>query len=450
MLNTSPGRDEPNLATFPAFLLTGQTLPAGTTSMSFEDTVQNPVTGRFIRRRYTISCKGCDRLPGELDDEVLMGIIKLGYLKNDLREQTFTVTRSEIFEALEWQHRTGRYYTQISEALSLWRDIKLTYEGAWFNQVTGTHHDVEFQYLGDVITERDDDNRIVSYEITWDRVIFHLLKGSVLREIDLGLYCRLNSAAKRIYRLLNCFGSRTEPVIYDLKQFAITYIGLSKNLEHDVGRIKRALLPSFEALEREGFILPDTHANRYRKRGVGKWDVYIRIADQTRPALPAPSLKTPTLDDHPLVHELTNRGVSLIKSRALVEKHTPDYISDWIARTDLMADHEFKKDRASTLVWAIRDDPPTFGRVAKKQQSLSYHAPVPETPKDQVEDYLEGLTPQQRKDLQKHANVKHASTLEEVKKELIGSGRSEEYADELALKEVLTREVEEILRNRLT
>lgn len=462
------GRDERNFAEYPMSLLMGNSSDeTSPTTLSYEDSIPHPVTGMPIKRRFVMKSTGDHGMPATLDEEILLGLFSIHYQKNGFADDFFHVTPHEMVSIMEWK-KTGYYYHRFCQSLHRWRDIKLDFYGAWYDVVNQGYTDAFMAVIPNfIIHPNSQSGTTKSYEITWDRILHQNLKAGYIRVIDLKIYRRLRSPiAKRMYRYLGANPNNAgKTLVYDLTTFSYKQLGMSPGSYKSVAQLKRTLDSSFQALEQEGFIIPTSSEFRYQKYARGRYRLHIELTEQSStqltprvpanpsPALPAPSLK-PAVDEHPLVHELVNRGVFLIKARDLVKKHPSDYISEWIARTDLMDDHEFKKDRASTLVWAIRDNPPTFGRVAKKQHaSPPYHAPVLETfeePDDPIMVYLEGLTAEGLSNLRKEANLKHPDDLDRLKKDLNWLRSSEDKFQKALDYGAVNLLYGENLKNRLT
>lgn len=70
------GRDELNLAEFPLSIV-GKRPPGNVKTLHFEDQVWDKSVRKYVARRLTITASDLLGLPTALDDEVLVGCIKL-------------------------------------------------------------------------------------------------------------------------------------------------------------------------------------------------------------------------------------------------------------------------------------------------------------------------------------------------------------------------------------
>ena len=78
-----------------------------------------------------------------------------------------------------------------------------------------------------------------------------------------------------MYRLLDKRFYKHSEWSFELREFAIDYIGLSRNYASNVGKIKEKLEPAITELETADFIEPMTREERYTKRGK---DWFIKLA----------------------------------------------------------------------------------------------------------------------------------------------------------------------------
>src|ERR671939_903569 len=140
-------RDELNLAEFPIAALTDR-VPDGQTTLVFEDRLE-PHDSEPIVRRLTIMATHKHGLPTSLDDEVLVGLIKLTKRRSNFTDAKVQFSRYELIELLGWL-QSGQSYRRIEEALHRWVGVVLMYENAWWDNAAKSWVDENFHVLDNV------------------------------------------------------------------------------------------------------------------------------------------------------------------------------------------------------------------------------------------------------------------------------------------------------------
>jgi hypothetical protein len=395
------GCDLPNLAEFPLFLLNNQqAVHSEHATTMYEDVIQNPVTGRYIRRRFSMCWAAAGRAPTECDDEILQALISIARNENGFTERRLTVSRPEIFRMMGWSHN-GRNLAKVEDAILLWEKVIFTYDSAWIDYGSGTVHNLRFAFLGGTDTQTDDDQHIRKFEIEWTGRIFEALQRGPYRDLDMKLYCRLRGVAKRMYRYIGRFGEATKPYqIYDLKDFASGAVGLTARTVDRIAELKRTLNKGFATLEAEGYIMPDLPDFRYRKKAAGKWDLHIRLAGE--------STDQPQLVDDDKVEALRRYGVTLAKARDLVQRF-PDRIYPMIEL--MLAQKKPPRNRAGWLVRAIEQG------YAPPEEVKALASPAPPRPVDpdlRALHFIDKLSEEERRRLQSEADVLYKDRIEEA------------------------------------
>ena len=141
---------------------------------------------------------------------------------------------------------------------------------------------------------------------------------------------------------------------FDLKEFALDHVGLSRNYEGNT-QLARKLQPAIRELEEKGFLEPLGFYERFQKLSPRRWRiVFVRQARVAEVKPPAP---TPPVSA--MVAELTARGVTASTAAELVATF-PEVrvrakleVLDWLLnRKDRQAMHS----PAGFLVQSIRAD----------------------------------------------------------------------------------------------
>jgi hypothetical protein len=180
-----------------------------------------------------------------------------------------------------------------------------------------------------------------------------------LKRLDLETYFSLRSAiSKRIYRFLDKKFYRRNAIEFDLREFALERIGLSRSYAGNAGKIKEKLQGALEELEAKGFLEPLAKDVRYRREGRG-W--IIRLSQAANPPVPAPQILTESTEP-PLLAQLVNRWVTKTKAAELVQKHPAEHIESKIEIFDWRVEKKDKQiamNPAGWLVKSIEDDYPS-------------------------------------------------------------------------------------------
>lgn len=342
-LKTTGGRDELNLAEFPITLLSDR-VPRGCKTLTFEVEQRISETGQLVSRKVTVTGSDAYGLPTALDDEILLALIQLTRLKNDFTDPTVYFSRYEILKLLDWPD-DGRSYHRIEESIRRWTGVTLYYENAWRDKETGTWASENFHFI-----ERssfiDSENRrkrkaqgqheLALSMFRWNEVIFQSFQAGSLKKLDIDAYFSYaTSIAKRMYRFLDKRFYLKPTWEFDLKEFAFHRIGLSH--KYNVAQIKAKLQPAIDELstgtpERDAFLEPMEHEQRYRKLAKGKWLIVLSRKAFT----PLPDAKPVEVGG--LVSELVERGVAREVACELVDdpKNSPEFIRhrievfDWV------------------------------------------------------------------------------------------------------------------------
>ena len=371
----SRGRDEMNLAEFPITLLANRA-PGGIKTLVFED----------AQGRLTVTGSDAYGLPTATDADVLIGLIQITKLRNDFAGPTVHFTRYELLRLLGWANE-GKNYRRIDESLSRWVGVSLHYDRCWWDNRSKKYGDARLHILDAVVildgttreTAGGTQQVLPLSSFTWNKTFLESCQADNLKRLDLATYFALRSAiSKRMYRFLDKRFYRRGLAVFDLREFAIERIGLSRNYVGNAGKIKEKLRPAIEELEAIGFLEPMAPEARFQKDG-RSWTIRLaqaRKGSPRPPALPAPTPPEPAAppDDPPLVGPLVARGVTRSKALELVGRHPAAAVAakieifDWLAQA---RDKRLARSPAGWLVKAIEDDyaaPPGFASRADRER----------------------------------------------------------------------------------
>jgi len=331
------GVDELNLAEFPLAGISDRTSD-GKKTVVFEDQIFDRNEGREVTRRLTIS--GSDRygLPTAIDDDVLLACIQISKLQ-DFQSPEVTFSRYEILKLLRWEDDTRNYY-RIAKALRRWKGLTIYSDRAFYDHGEKSWVNRDFGIIDTLyIYQREATQKVESpsaSRLTWNEVIFRSFKAGYLKQLDWGLYTRLESpVAKRLYRFLDKRFYHGSTVEIDLQELALRKVRLSDS--NNVAQLKRALRKGIEELESVWDLkrLPDD--KRFEKKGKGNWLVRferkpkrkaMEIPQEIQNAISAP------VDPTRLELALTKRGVGPASAEELSMKYSLDTVQMMIELFD--------------------------------------------------------------------------------------------------------------------
>lgn len=359
------GRDALNLCEFPLAALGDRVSPDQKT-LEFVDTVQ--WGGKSTTRKLIVAASDKYGLPTALDDEVILGLIQLTKQRN-FRERTIPFTRYDLIQLLGWRDE-GRSYRRIEEALLRWVSVTLVYEKAWWDNEEKSFVNESFHILESVTLydrERRERRRTRGLggtsSFTWNEVVFRSFEAGYLKKLDLAVYRSLKSAvAKRLYRFLDKRVYHRGYWEFDLRHLCCDKLGMSRR--GHTGELKRVLISGIAELEAVGLVKPRPLEQRFVKEKAGVWKVILQEGEHKQAA-------RRSVDPHPLVQELADRGIRPSAARLLVRRHSETLIKDRIAFHDYLVSRKDRRiSRSSTgfLIQSIRHEYPLPSEFVRQQQ----------------------------------------------------------------------------------
>src|SRR4051812_12301417 len=304
-------KDEMNLAEFPIAQVTDRADKSAEKTLRFEDKVFDVSKNQYVTRRLVITASDEYGLPTAKDDEVILGLMQLTRLENDFTSRTVSFSRSDLIRLLAWPD-TGPSYRRLSLSFNRWLGVSLHYHNAWWDKsqdrwtTLGFHIIESFALTGGSRTKGQSELPLCRF--TWNEDVFKSFQAGYLKRLDLDFYLGLSlPTAKRIYRFLDKRFYHRPEWTFDLKEFALDHVGLSRGYEGNT-QLSRKLLPAIRELEEKGFLVPMEPDQRFRKNSTRDWKV-IFVRQGGAEAAEVPSRK-PGDDASGLIAALTERGVS--------------------------------------------------------------------------------------------------------------------------------------------
>lgn len=349
----SLGSDELNLCEFPLASLSTRTEP-GQTTLQFEDSVFDSSARTTVHRTLLVTGSEHFGLPTAIDNDVLLMLIHLTNVQNRFQNRRVEFTRYELLKFLGWP-RDGKAHRRLGESLMRWMTVSLHYKQAWWDRSGRRWKNHSFHLISSLeLRGRDDFRDDGRSSFTWDDVVFQSFQSGNLKRIDLNVYFSLKLAvSKQMYRFLDKRFWHKGQLEFDLRQFAMEHIGLSRR--YDTHEIKRKLAPAIKELRTIGFLNETPTEEMFRKSQTGKWTISLCKASQS---------SKPKLSLSKWESELTSRGVSRSVARKLASEFSPEYLAEKIANHDTLVgnrDPRIRRNSAGFLAASIRDDYRSLG-----------------------------------------------------------------------------------------
>jgi hypothetical protein len=347
-----------NLAEFPIALVTDR-VPEGEKTIRFQDRIFDERKKQEVTRTLVITAADEYGLPTAKDDEVILALIQLTRRANNFTDRTVPFSRSELIRLLTWPD-TGPSYRRLTLAFHRWLGVSLSYKNAWWDKLqgqwttTGFHIIESFKLTSEGGGPRGQSELPLS-RFTWNDEVFKSFQAGYIKQLDLDFYLNLTlPTSKRIYRFLDKRFYHRAEWQFDLKEFALDHVGLSRKYE-GCTQLARKLEPAIRELEERGFLTPLPAEERYKKLSSRKW--LVRFVKNGGPrSSPSSAPAEPSAE---LVEELTKRGVSPSTARDLASKIPEQRIREKLAAFDwrrIEMDGRVLKSPAGFLVQSIRED----------------------------------------------------------------------------------------------
>src|SRR4051794_20170595 len=327
-------KDEMNLAEFPIALVTDR-VPEGEKTIRFQDRIFDERKGQLVTRKLLITASDEYGLPTAKDDEVILGLIQLTRRSNNFSDRTVRFSRSDLIRLLGWPD-TGPSYKRLTLAFHRWLGVSLHYENAWWDKAQSTwttlgFHIIESFKLASEGSGPRNQMELPLSRFTWNEDVFRSFQAGYLKQLDLDFYLELTlPTSKRIYRFLDKRFYHRDEWLFDLKEFALDHVGLSRKYEGNI-QLARKLDPAIRELEERGFLAPLSPEDRFKKVSSRKW--FIRFVRNRGPRVLEGG--APAVEPSPeLIDELTKRGVTLSTARELAGTFPEERIREKLASFD--------------------------------------------------------------------------------------------------------------------
>ena len=346
--DTSPqfGKDEMNLAEFPLSVISDRTNQDQKT-LTFEDTMWDESRDEMVTRKLTITGSDEYGLPTSLDDEMVLGLIRLSTF-NNFADRKVHFTRYQLIDVLGWR-KESKSYDRLETSFKRWLGVTLHYENAWRDKREQSWKSEGFHIIDNFALQdgsqgrkkRDGQRSLPLSSFTWNEVMFKSFTDGNLKKLDFDFYRSLDSAiAKRLYRFLDKRFFLKKRWEFDLKEFCWEHIGLSRN--YDAANLKRKLLPAIDELVNAKFLVAMAPSERFRKVRSGGWRVEFQRCVKPKAAISA----LRNTQRQKLLDALIERGVTPSTASSTVAMYSAEKVATQLEVFDWhMAQPESKRPR---------------------------------------------------------------------------------------------------------
>lgn len=349
------GTDELNICEFP-LASAGRDRGDSSNTLFFEDKIFDEGSQQHIERKLIVTASQAFGLPTPADNDVLLVLMYLTFMRNGFAERTVSFSRYELVKLLGWD-QGGKSYRRIDESLQRWVNVTLNYKRSWWSKSDLSWQNKSFHVL-ESIDLRGRGNHSDDSESTysWNPVIFTSVQNSNVKRLDLEIYFRLKSpAARQAYRFLDKRFYRSKHLEFDLRSFACEHVGLGRN--YDNGKLKHKLRPCLGELEAIGFLTTLTNEERFIKQQRGEWKIRLTRASGY-PTKQGETTEDSKFVDSDLKQELIARKVSKTVANELIASYSPERITEKLGYVDWLVREgkSVPKNPAGFLATAIRED----------------------------------------------------------------------------------------------
>lgn len=283
------GRDEMNLVEFPFATLSDRSDGAHVLEFQVADTDRD--SGLPVERKLTVTGDPKYGLPTAKDEEVYLGLLQLTKFHTDFTSPAVQFTRHELIRLLDWPNNDWAY-ERIATALQRLTGVRLFYQNAWRDNANKVFKDRGGFGILDSFVIRDGrkgsgPTEDIYSEFRWNAVLFESFQAGYLKRLDFETVRSLGTKAKRLYRYLD---KHFNPPKYARLVFDLRTLACERlgfSRDYDAVQIRRALQPAVEELEALGFVLAEPVERRYRKIARGKWEVSFERGTEKAGSLPA-------------------------------------------------------------------------------------------------------------------------------------------------------------------
>ena len=121
------GTDELNICEFP-LASAGRDRGDSSNTLFFEDKIFDEGSQQHIERKLIVTASQAFGLPTPADNDVLLVLMYLTFMRNGFAERTVSFSRYELVKLLGWD-QGGKSYRRIDESLQRWVNVHSTTSG---------------------------------------------------------------------------------------------------------------------------------------------------------------------------------------------------------------------------------------------------------------------------------------------------------------------------------
>lgn len=393
------GTDELNLAEFPLTHL-GSPTDRKLTTLEFHDQVFDERSQQPVARSLLVTGSPTFGLPGPTDADVLLSLVHLTAVRHGFRQKQVEFTRYELIRFLGWDPG-GASYRRLDESLQRWTTVTLHYKQAWWDRSVQRWKNQSFHILDSLsLHGRGDHCEDRLSRLSWSDPVLHSCQSGNLKKLDLSLYFRLKRPISRqLFRFLDKRFYHRSSLEFPLRNLACEHIGLSRS--HDAYGLKRKLQPALEELEQSGFLQPAGSDQRYRKLSPGHWNIVL--TRQTERPQTAP--------EQPLIHQLTQRGITAAVARQLTTAFSASHIHEkmtWHDQLRQAGDRRLERNPAGFLKRAIEQNYQVpAGEQPSRSRSIPNSADTRRTPQTASQSCTAASNPKSASTPERASDARH-------------------------------------------
>jgi hypothetical protein len=357
-------KDEMNFAELP-LALPCHRAPKDKKAIRVTFTARDP-QNRPIEREWLVTGDSLYGLPLATDEEVFLGLMHFLH-RSGFQDRRVHFTQYSLFQRLGWGD-SRRAYDRLQTSLDRLKGATIRSKEAFWDHKGKCFVTRAFNVIDDYTLCRragpsDGDEPFIS-SVSFSEFMFESFRAGFIKTLDLDMYLELSSPiARKLFRLLD--KKLYKGPVYDVD---LLYLAQRVALTDAAfpSQVKQKFEGAHEELVKIGFL----KSVRYLRKGGSTLVRYTMAAKSEWKPVRERVRVLP--EEHPLIHELTTRGVTRDVAQELLKQHGEKTIADKLEVFDhLMSDRSptVTKNPAGFLRSSIEKDfaPPT-GYVSREER----------------------------------------------------------------------------------
>jgi len=401
--------------------------------------------GYKLEQEWTITGSDAHGLPLAKDDDVLIALLKLGYM-NDFDDQNIYFTRYQLIKIIGWE-KQGWCFDRIEKSLARLMGTRIYSKKSFWDNADKSYISEGFGIIDSYsIKEKDDLTSNESGEKLYCHVklsdkLFQSIKSGYVKSINTQIYFNLNSSiAKRLYRYLDKKKHNKKEYSINLITLAEINLGMNMSKRKYRSQIKQRLEKAHEELIKIGFLKEVTYQQNYMTN-----NCIVTYRFGTNEKIREIEMFTePIQKESETFLNMVKRGIGQEIARKLINKYGEENINEKIEVFDFLVNTKSQIISKNPIGWlrkSIEDDyiPPKNYITEKKEEEKVQKKKEKE---DTIEKIKENLTEEELHQLREEARKICKERFKAILKDKEPfQGMIEGYVNEILMERLKEKEI---------